>query len=177
MSLVIRSTSDPAALAQALRAEVRGLDPNLPMSGLRTMLGIVSASVAQRRFQMSLILVFALVALALTLVGIYGVVSYAIVRRAGEIGLRMALGAQPGDVLRLMLAQGLAPVLIGLIAGAAGAALTARTLRSFLFGIGPLDPAAMGAVGSILLFTAMAACYLPARRAAAMDPLAALREE
>ena len=177
MSLVIRSAGDPAALSRSVRAEIRAMDAGLPVEGLRTMREIVSESVAERRFQMVLILTFAGVALALTLVGIYGVVSYAVLRRTSEIGLRMALGAQPGDVLRLVLAQGLAPVMAGLAGGALGAMMAARALGSFLFGVGALDPWALGGVGGLFLLTAAAACYLPARRAARVDPLLALRDE
>ena len=150
MSLVIRASGDEAALGRAVRAGIRSLDAAMPVEDVRTMRAIVSDSVAERRFQMALIAVFALVALALTLVGVYGVVSYAVARRTGEIGLRMALGARRGDVLRMVLAQGLAPVAAGLGCGVAGAALTAGLLREFLFGIAPLDPVALGSVAAVL---------------------------
>lgn len=138
---------------------------------------IVSASVAQRRFQMVLVVLFVGLSLALALVGIYGVASYSVTRQTQEIGLRMALGAQARDVVRSILMQGLRPVLAGLVIGLVGARLAADLVRSFLFGIGPLDPAPLGGVVLVLLVAGGMACYLPARRTARMDPTIALRCE
>jgi putative ABC transport system permease protein len=120
---------------------------------------------------------FALIALLLGAVGIYGVVSYAVACRTREIGLRIALGAMRGEVMRWVFAKGLPPVFIGLLIGTAGAVLIARTLRSLLFGITPTDPLALAAVVAVLLFTSGLACYLPARRASKLDPMIALRHE
>ena len=177
MTLVMRTSGDPAASAQALRAEVRKMDPNLPISAMRTMREIVSTGVAQRRFQMALTSLFALVALLLGAVGVYGVVSYAVACRTRDIGLRMALGALPADVMRWVFASGMLPVLIGVAAGLAGAIAVATALRGLLFGVTPTDPLSLVAVVSVLLLSTGLACYLPARRAAALDPMIALRHE
>jgi putative ABC transport system permease protein len=177
MTLVVRTAQEPAELAAALRAEIRKMDPNLPIPSIRTMQEIVSASVAARRFQMLLTSLFAVVALLLGAVGIYGVVSYSVACRTREVGLRIALGAMQSDVIRWVYSQGMKPVVIGLAAGLAGAVAIAGALRSLLFGITPTDPVSLGGVALILLFTSALACYLPARRAARLDPMMALRHE
>jgi putative ABC transport system permease protein len=178
MSVVVRTGSDETnALAAALRDAVHRSDKNLPVSNLRSMSEVVSNSVAQRRFQMLLVSLFAAAALTLALVGIYGLVSYSVACRTHDIGLRMALGASREDILRSVLLTALRPVAAGLVCGIAGALAAAQTLRSLLFGVGPVDPAAVGAVALILPIASAAACYLPARRAAALDPSAAIRCE
>jgi putative ABC transport system permease protein len=177
MTLVVRTAQDPATLAVAVRSEIRKLDPNLPISAMRTMREIVSETVAQRRFQMALTSVFALVALLLGAVGVYGVVSYAVACRTRDIGLRIALGAFKADVMRWVFAHGMRPVLIGLGAGLIGVVAIANVLRSLLFEIAPADPLSLGGVVLVLLLSSGLACYLPARRAAAMDPMIALRHE
>jgi putative ABC transport system permease protein len=177
MTVVARTALDPAAVAPAVRAEARSMDPNLPIPALRTMREILSASVAQRRFQLVLTSLFGLLALLLGGVGIYGVVSYAVACRTKEIGLRMALGAMQSDVLRWVFATGMQPVVAGLLLGLAGALLAANLLRSFLFEIAPADPMSLGGVVVVLLATSGLACYLPARRAARLDPNVALRHE
>jgi ABC-type antimicrobial peptide transport system permease subunit len=138
---------------------------------------ILSQTVAERRFQMALTVLFALAALCLGAVGIYGVVSSSIACRTRDIGLRIALGALRGDVMRWVFAIGLRPVLAGLVAGLFAAAAIGRALRGLLYGIAPTDPISFGLVSLILLMTAMLACYLPARRAAKLDPTIALRHE
>jgi predicted permease len=177
MTLVVRTPQDPEALASAIRAEVWKLDRNLPVASVTTMREIVSASTAPRRFQMTLILAFAVLSLVLTAVGIYGVTSYAVSRQTREIGLRMALGAQPRDVLGAVLSQGLKPALFGAALGLTAAALAAQSMRALLFGIEPLDPLSLAAVAFVLLAAALLACYLPGRRAARIAPVIALRYE
>jgi predicted permease len=177
MSIVIRSAQDPQSLARAVHGEIRSLDASLPVPSMKTMREMVAGSMSQRRFQMVLIVAFAALALVLAVVGIYGVVSYSVLLRTREIGLRIALGAQQGDVLRSVLGEGLKPVAVGLAMGLVGAVLTARALKSLLFEITPLDPAAMGGVVCLLLLAATAACYVPARWAARLAPTEALRHE
>lgn len=177
MTLVVRTDQDPLALATAVRAQVARLDPNLPIAAIRTMRDIVSASVAERRFQMTLVVLFAGLALALAVVGIYGVTSYSVARRTQEIGLRVALGAGRTDVVRSVLADGLKPVLVGAVLGIAAGQIGAMSIRTVLFEIGTLDPLALLGGTSVLVVTATLACYLPARGAAALDPVTALRSE
>jgi predicted permease len=177
MSLVVRTAQEPIALAAAVRAEIRRMDPNLPIPAIRTMREILSQTVAERRFQMALFLLFALAALCLGAVGIYGVVSYSVACRTRDIGLRMALGALRGDVIRWVFGIGFRPVLAGLVAGLLAAIIIGQALRGLLYGITATDPVSLGIVALVLLATAMLACYLPARRAARLDPMSALRHD
>ncbi len=176
-TLVVRTAQEPAALAPEVRAVIRKMDSGLPIPTIRTMREIVSTAVAQRRFQMMLTLLFAVVALLLGAVGVYGVVSYSVTCRTREIGLRIALGAMKGDVIRWVLSNGMRPVVVGLVIGLLGAVAIARVLQSQLFGISPADPISLGGVALVLLVTSGLACYLPARRAARLDPTIALRCE
>jgi putative ABC transport system permease protein len=176
-SLTVRTPMDPTSIAGAMRAEIRRLDPELPLPRFRSMDEIVSASVAQRRFQLTLVLLFAAIALGLASLGIYGVVSYSVAQRRGELGIRMALGATGSDLRGLVLRQGLAPVVIGLAAGLAGALALGRVLGGLLFGVSSTDPLTMSVVAAVLLIVAAAACYIPALRATQSDPLVALRYE
>jgi len=142
---------------------------------MRTMKEIVSASIAQRRFEMLLTSAFAVIALLLGVIGVYGVVSYSVANRTRDIALRMALGATPRDVTRWVLAHGLRPVFIGAFAGLLGAVAIATSLRNLLFAVEPTDPLSLVAVALILLCTSMLACYLPARRASGLNPADLLR--
>jgi len=175
MTLVVRTAQDPAALAPAVRATIRDIDHNLPILAIRTMREIVSSTVAEQQFQMMLTSIFALIALLLGAVGLYGVVSYSVACSARDIGLRIALGAGRTDVLQWVFARGMQPVLVGLFVGLVGAIAGARALRNLLFEVAPTDPLALGLMSLVLLLTAGLACYLPASRAARVDPAAALR--
>jgi predicted permease len=177
VTLVVRAAEAAEPLTQAIRSAVFELDGSLPVAATHTMRKIVSESTAQRRFQMMLVLLFAGLSLALAVLGIYGVTSYSVSRRAREIGLRMALGARRVEVLLSVLAHGLRPVVIGLLLGLAAAALGASSIRALLFGIEPLDPLSLATVSLLLLATAVLACYVPARRAASIEPMAVLRCE
>jgi predicted permease len=175
--LVIRTGQDPAVMADAIRKTIWSVDRGVPVPTVRALGGLVTDSVANRRFEMELLLLFAASALLLAGLGVYGVVTYSVVQRHREIGLRLALGAQRGNLYRLVLREGLLPVAIGAIAGIVIAFASARLLGSLLFGISPYDPLlSIGAV-CILLGTGTAACLLPARRAASVDPMQALRSE
>jgi predicted permease len=175
MSLVIQTAGDPGALAASVRAAIRKLDSALPVTSIRTMREILSESVAHRRFQMMLISLFGLVAMLLGAVGTYAVISYSVACRTREIGLRLALGATARDVMRAAVLEGMKPVLVGLLAGGGAAIAIATALRSSLYGITPTDPLSLGVVTGVLLFTSSMACYIPARRAARLDAMVALR--
>jgi predicted permease len=177
MTLVVRTAQDPSALAPAVRSAVWKIDPNLPVPAIRTMREIVSSAVAQRRLQTTLTSVFGLVALLLGVVGLYGVVSYSVASRTRDIGLRIALGALRADVVGWVLANGMRPVLVGAAVGVAATIAAARVLRSLLFEVTPVDPLSLGSVVLVLLVSACLACYFPARRAAALDPMTALRHD
>jgi putative ABC transport system permease protein len=178
MSLVVRSSvTDPAALVPAVRGELRALDPELPVAGVRTADELLTRSVAQPRFRTLLLAVFSAMALVLAAIGIYGVMSYTVARRTHEIGLRMALGAEGRDVLRLVVGQGVRLTLVGVLLGLAGALLLTRVLSGLLFGVSATDPLTLVCVPLLLAFVALLACYVPARRAAKVDPLVALRYE
>jgi predicted permease len=176
-TLAVRAAGDPRSIAGAIHAAIRNVDADVPLPELRTMREVLDLSVAERRFQMLLAAFFAATALLLASLGIYGVVSYTIARRTNEMGVRMALGAQPGDVRGMVLRQGMTPVALGLIVGVGGALAAGRLLASLLYEVSARDPLVIGAVSVLLALVALAACYLPANRAARVDPLAALRYE
>jgi predicted permease len=177
MAVVMRGSSDPALLANALRQAVRQLDPTLAVANIRPMDDIADANVSTPRFALFLVALFAGLALTLAAIGIYGVISYAVSQRMQEFGLRMALGAQAGDVQRLVLRQGVKLALVGVALGLVGALGLRRVLRSLLYEVSAADPMTFAAVSAIAIAVAALACYLPARRATAADPANALRSE
>jgi putative ABC transport system permease protein len=176
-SVVVRTSGDPEALAGPVRAVLRSVDPSLPLTELRTLEQALAGSVARQRFLMSLLAVFAGAATALAGVGIYGVMAYLVGRRTREIGIRMAMGAPWGSVVRSVLREALAQAGFGLAAGLLGAFALTRLLRSQLFGLEPTDPPTFAAVSALLVGVALLASWVPARRAAGVAPTVALREE
>jgi putative ABC transport system permease protein len=176
-SIAVRTAMDPVALISSLRSAVAGVDPEVPVARIRTMEKVVSDSVSERRFQMWLVLMFAGCALLLASLGIYGVLSYAVARRTREMGIRMAVGATTADLRRLVLAQGMVPVGIGLTLGVGAAVVLGRGIQALLFGVSAAEPLVIGSVVVVLGVVALAACWLPARRAARMNPVNALRYE
>ncbi len=177
LTLVLRTAGESGMLGETVRREVRQVDPDQPVYGVRTFEELAATALGPRRFVTSLLGLFALVSLVLAAVGIYGVTAYSVSRRTGEIGLRMALGARPRDVLRLVLGQGLALTAAGIGLGLLAAAALSRALGTFLFNVSATDPLAFGGIALLLAGVATAACAIPARRAAAVDPLVALRED
>ena len=177
MSLVIRSSVEPSALSSAVRQVVSEVDRSVPVSNIETMDRIVSESITQPRFNLFLLGLFSTVAMLLSAAGIYGVTAYTVTQRTHEVGIRLALGAQVSDVLKMILGQGMAVIGIGLVLGLVSAFLLMRLLRSLLFGVGENDPLTFAAITVGLLLVALVACYIPARRATKVDPLIALRYE
>jgi putative ABC transport system permease protein len=177
MTLVIRTKGDPLSLTNAARNVIQGLDSDQPVADVRTMESLLAKSVARARFTALLLTVFAGVALVLSAVGIYGVISYTVAQRNHEIGVRMALGAQAGDVLKLVLRNGMVLALVGVVVGLVGAFALTRAIRALLYEVTPTDALTFGSVSALLLAVALLACYIPARRATRVDPLSALRYE
>jgi putative ABC transport system permease protein len=177
MIVVARTAGDPPAISMPARRVVSAIDPEQPVYDVKTMDQRVSASLGRDRFQTTLLTVFAFAGLMLASVGIYGVLEHSISRRIPEIGVRIAVGADRGDILRLVLRQGMTPAVLGLGTGVAGALALTRVLRSMLFGTSPSDPIMLAAAALLLGAVALVACYLPARRAMRIDPVRALRSE
>ncbi len=177
MSVVVHTDAHPRALASAARAEMKALNPQLPAANMRTMDQVMSRASSSRRFNMALLTFFAVTALLLTAIGIYGVVAFLVTRRRREIGIRIALGARRGDVLWLVLRQGMTPVTIGATAGLAASLLASRLVASQLFGVSPSDPLTLATISALLLIAAVLACWLPAYRASKAHPLVALRSD
>ncbi|MFN2507500.1 MAG: ABC transporter permease [Chthoniobacterales bacterium] len=174
MNLVVSASLAPAALAAAIRAEVRNIDPEIPVARVSTMEQLIDKSVAEPRFRTFLIGAFSSLAMLLAAIGIYGVVAYSVSQRTQEIGIRMALGAQPRDVLALVLKQGLSLTLAGVGIGLLGAFALTRVIANLLFGVGPTDPLTFAVIVALLILIALLACYIPARKAAKLNPMNAL---
>jgi predicted permease len=175
--LILRTNREPSSMASAARNEVAALDKGVPVYQIATMDQLLSRSVASERFDLFLLALFAALALGLAAVGIYGVLAFSISRRTHEIGIRLALGAHRGDILRLVVRQGMMPVFSGIALGIAGALGLTRLMASMLFGVRATDPATFIAVAVLLATVAMMACYVPARRATRVDPIVALRHD
>jgi putative ABC transport system permease protein len=175
--LVVRGKNDPAALTPAIRRVIASVDPERPVSEVHTMNEIIDQNVADRRQQMILLGAFAGLALVLASIGLYGVLSYSVTQRSREIGLRIALGATASNVTRLVVGHGIALTGAGLLLGLLGSWAATRALKNLLYGISTTDPTTFSAVAALLLLIALAACWIPARRAASLDPIVVLREE
>ena len=177
MTLVVRTDGDPSAIAPAVLREIRSLEPNQPVSNVRTMNQVMSEWVARSRFNTLLLGLFAGLATLLSAVGIFGVMNYSVTLRTREIGLRLAVGAQPRQVLLLILKQGFWLTIVGVILGLGAAFALTRLLSGLLFGVAAVDLTTFATISLLLVFVSLLACYLPARRAMRIDPLSALRYE
>ncbi|HMG05790.1 MAG TPA: ABC transporter permease [Chthoniobacterales bacterium] len=176
-TLVVRTTVEPMTLAESVRQAIWRVDADQPMWKIRSFQLLVERSVADRKFVLALMMVFAALALALTVIGLYGVISYLVNQRTQEIGIRMALGAQIHHIMRLILKQGVVLVMLGVVVGLVAAVVLTRLMAHMLYGVTATDPLTFTAVGFLLTLVALLACYLPARRAAQVDPVIALRSE
>jgi len=176
-NFIVHTNASPSALMPTVRSILAEVAPGAPISNVRSLDELVGQSVAARRFMMLLLAALASVALLLALAGVYGVLSYSVSRRRTEIGMRMALGASRSSVLRLVLSQGMRPVLLGLVAGVIGAFVLSRYMTTLLFGVTPVDAPTYAGVAALLAVAAVLACYLPARDAMRVDVLTAIREE
>ncbi len=177
MTIVIRTTVDPQSLAMAAQDAVRSLDRNLPVSNVTTMEQVITDTLWQQRFNLQLIGIFAALALALAAIGLYGVMSYSVAHRTREVGLRMALGAQRGDVLKLVVWQGMKLALVGVALGLLASVALTRLMEKLLFGVSATDLTTFAAIAGLLTLVALVACWIPARRATKVDPMIALRCE
>src|SRR5260370_37540697 len=175
--LVARTTADPMTVPPSLRGLIPDMDPQLALPAFRTMDEVVTDSFGQRRFQMALVLLFAAAGTLLASLGIYGVVSYSVAQRTNEMGIRLALGAPPSDIRRLIIRQGFTPVLIGLGAGVLGSVGVGRVLGTLLFGISSTDPLTLTGVVAVFVTVALTAMYVPAQRAIRVAPLQALLQD
>jgi putative ABC transport system permease protein len=177
LAIFLRGNLDAAAIPGEVREQVQSVDPTLPVSGAQTLSETVSASLSERRFSMEIVALFALTALLLAALGIYGVISYMVSERTHEIGIRIALGAERTSILRLVLRQGLGLAIAGAAVGLVGAVVVSHLMAGLLYGVKPTDPLTFAGVALLLLAVALLACYIPARRAMRVDPLVALRYE
>ncbi|PYS68424.1 MAG: hypothetical protein DMF69_20270, partial [Acidobacteria bacterium] len=177
MDLIVKTSSDSESFIGPIKGVVQSLDADQPLANVRTLRGIVDDSIAPRRFILSMLGIFALISFVLGAIGLYGVMAYHVTQRTREIGIRMALGAQRGDVGRLVVKQGMTLVLFAVTVGLGASWGLTRLMRSLLFGVSPIDPVAFAMPPILLTVIALLACYLPARRATKVDPLKALRYE
>jgi predicted permease len=177
INVLTRTEVEPSSLASAVRGEIAALNKDQAVFNVRTMDQVVGQSVAPRRFSMMLLSVFAIVALALASIGIYGMMSYAVAQRTREIGLRMTLGAQRGNVLRLVIGQGMRLAIVGVVLGLIASFALTRTMNNLLFGVSATDPLTFVSIALLLGLVALLACWVPARRATKVDPIVALRYE
>lgn len=177
MNVVIRTTGDPGAIAAEVRRAILELDPYRPPHSIAAMADLISDSISRERFAMTWLSVLAAIVLALASVGIYSVISHVTARRTREVGIRLALGAQTSEVLKLVVRNGMTLTLIGVAIGLAGALALTRLIWSLLFGVAPSDLTTLISASVLLIVVALLACYIPARRATKVDPLVALRYE
>jgi putative ABC transport system permease protein len=177
MTVILKAAGDPNQLIAAVRQQVKAIDPDQPIYSIRTMDQIRAESVAPERLNLTLLSIFAGIALVLAIVGIYGVMSYSVTQRTHEIGIRMAIGAQPRDVFRMVIGQGMMLAMIGVVLGLVGAFGLTRLMATMLFGVEPTDPATFAAIAVLLTVVALVACYVPGRRATRVDPVVSLRYE
>ena len=177
VGIVARTSVDPMNAARDVETVVQSLDKDLPVTKMQPMTALMSGAISRQRLSMVVLAVFAAVAMLVAAVGLYGVVAHSVTERTREIGVRMALGAEGRQVLRLFVRQGLLTAAAGTAIGLVGAAGLTRVLESLLFGVKPTDPLTLGAVAALLLAVALVACYVPARRASRIDPLIALRAD
>jgi predicted permease len=177
MRIALRTKADPASMTASIREAMQSLDPDLPLAKVATLTTLVGDSLSQPRFAMLLLASFGVLALLLASIGMYGVISYSVMQRTQEIGIRMALGAERRSVFRMVLSQGARLAGVGIAIGLLAALGLTRVMSSFLFGVQPTDPLTFAIVSLLLVGTALLACYLPARRATRVDPMIALRHE
>jgi putative ABC transport system permease protein len=177
LAIFLRGHLDTAAIPAKVREQVQSVDPTLPVSGGQTLIETVSASLAERRFSMEIVALFALTALFLAALGIYGVISYMVSERTHEIGIRLALGAQRRNILQIVVRQGLRLAIAGAAVGLLGALIVSRLMAGLLYGVKPTDPLTFAGIAVLLVVVALFACYIPARRAMRVDPMVALRHE
>jgi putative ABC transport system permease protein len=177
MTVLMKAAGDPNQLINSARQQIKNVDPDLPIYNIRTMNEIRSDSIAPERLNLTLMSIFAGIALVLAIVGIYGVMSYSVTQRTHEIGIRMAIGARPGDVFRMVLGQGMKLTLIGVGVGLVGAFALTRLMTSMLFGVAATDKATFASIAVLITLVAFLACYLPGRRATKVEPVISLRYE
>jgi ABC-type antimicrobial peptide transport system permease subunit len=177
LTIFLRGHLDTAAIPDQVRAQVQSLDSTLPVFGAQTLNETVSASLSQRRFSLEIVALFALTALLLAGLGIYGVISYMVTERAHEIGIRLALGAQRQNIMRMVLGQGFNLAIAGAAFGLVGALIVSQLMAGLLYGVKPTDPLTFASVAILLIVVALLGCYIPGRRALRIDPMIALRHE